>query len=182
MEEEKEPTVSEVDEGSPNAELAAKLARCRDELKRCQTEKRDYLDTAQRLRADYLNLQKELAAVRATAGRAAEEALLKEFFPIIDGLEAGLNHPAGEAVSSDWRRGLEQIYSQVKNFLSRLGVEEISAETGEKFDPVWHIALETTSAVEAELDGRIAAVLQKGYRRMGVTLRPVGVRVWHFKS
>ncbi len=181
MEENQTEFVPETEDQGLAGDGVAKLKRCREELKRCQGEKRDYLDTAQRLRADYLNLQKQMTEIRAEAGRAAENKLLIEFLVLADSFEAALEHEARADLPAAWFDGFKQLHGHLKTLLSRLGVEEIPA-LGETFDPNLHAAFETVAATDQEEDQKIVGVRQTGYRRSGIILRPAGVKIAIFKN
>ena len=66
--------------------------------------------------------------------------------------------------------GVEQAYKHAQQTLKNLGVEEISAKEGDKFNPNIHEAI----GGEGDI---IAVVLKRGHKIGDKVLRPVQVKV-----
>src|SRR5436190_1714711 len=82
-----------------------------------------------RATADLDNYKKRAIRERQDATRYANEAYIEKLLPIVDNFEAALaaaNAPQGQNVDS-LRMGINMIHTQLKNFLSESGVEEIDA-------------------------------------------------------
>ena len=79
--------------------------------------------------------------------------------PVLDNFERALQAECGDA---DFKKGVEMIFTSLKDILNKMGVEEIEAE-GKAFDPELHYAV---SRIEDENLGEniVANVLQKGYK------------------
>jgi len=184
MAERKEHPVSDTpdaaDGGSAPVSDTAALARERDE----------YLDSLQRLKAEFDNFRKRTAREHESMSARANEALLRELLPILDDLERALEaaneHDARNAAgqrpaASTQKQGeakLEEGVRLVQRSLAEVarkhGLEEI--ETNGAFDPHVHEALLTQPAEGAE-SGSVLQVLQKGYRLGDRVLRPARVVV-----
>lgn len=114
--------------------------------------------------ADYENLERRSAREIEEKVRLANERLLKELLPILDNLEKAREHLKDD--------GLLMILRDFKQLLEREGVSEIAV--GEKFDPS---ICEAVDVVKGEEDGKVAQVLQKGYRLGGKVIRTAKVKV-----
>ncbi|MBI2100914.1 MAG: nucleotide exchange factor GrpE [Candidatus Vogelbacteria bacterium] len=155
----------------------AKLKKLRDELKQCQSEKQDYLAMSQRLKADYLNLRREVEANRSEIVKFANEGVLRELIDLADSFElAFANREQWEVVDENWRRGVEYIYTKLLNILTQHGLREILA-LHENFDPLRHHALELVATDKPEELNRVVKVVQKGYSLHNKIIRPAQVRV-----
>ncbi|MBI4136030.1 MAG: nucleotide exchange factor GrpE [Candidatus Vogelbacteria bacterium] len=166
------------EDGEGTAETAeAKLKKLRDELKQCQTDKQEYLAMSQRLKADYLNLRREVETNRAETIKFANESLLQQLIELADSFELAFANPkTWEAVDENWRRGVEYIYTKLLNILTQYGLTEISA-LHENFDPLRHHALELVTTDKPEEINRVIKVVQKGYSLHHKIIRPAQVKV-----
>ncbi len=150
------------------------LARLREKLAACEKERGEYLAGWQRARADLVNARKEDAKRLAEREKELRENLVAELVPVLDALDAALSAGA----QGDWRRGVEQIRSQIFAILARAGVEPFDPAAGEPFDPAVHESVGLTETPEGEMDGSIASVLQRGYRSSRGVIRPAKVTVF----
>jgi molecular chaperone GrpE len=177
-----------VEEEQPGPESAqesvdheAQLEHDLEELA-AKAEKADqYLELAQRTKADFENYRKR--ALREAAG--AEERgivkLAKELLPAVDDLDravaaAQAAEKAHEDGALNLVSGIKLVHAGVLAALARVGIEPYSPE-GERFDPQHHeaVAQQTVEGAEA---GTIVEVYQRGYRlRDGFVLRPARVVV-----
>ena len=102
------------------------------------------------------------------SGPPANKALL----PSLDSFERALQTSASD---KEFRGGVELIYKQLQDALSKLGLRPIPAK-GEPFDPHLHQAIEMVDTTEAE-DHHVLDELQRGYKLKDRLLRPSMVRV-----
>ncbi len=171
------------EDGEGNVESAeGKLKKLRAELKQCQSDKQEYLTLAQRLKADYLNLEKATEARRGELVQFANQALLLDLLDLVDSFDlAFANKEAWEAVAGNWRQGVEYIYTKLVGILRDHGLEAIDP-IGEAFDPQSHESIESVATDKAEEDEKVVAVMKKGYRLQGKVLRPAQVKVGAFNK
>jgi molecular chaperone GrpE len=134
-----------------------------------RAERDEYLDLAQRAKADFENYRKRTAREAADAERRGKLALARELVPSIDSLERAL---AAAEADSDVARGLELVHAELLATLGRAGVESYDP-TGEPFDPAFSEAVSTR---EGEA-GTVVETLDRGYRCDGTVLRPARVIV-----
>lgn len=181
---------SETPEPEPSPEEArlAELVRERDE----------YLDLAQRTRAELENFRKRSARDSKEAERRGRAHVARGLVPAVDSLERALqaagvvlqppDRPsvaAGEAAEPASREvsahealaaGVALVHGEIVGALLSAGVESFDP-AGEKFDPSLHEALSARPATDGEEAGVVAETLQRGYSLGDVLIRPARVIV-----
>lgn len=166
-----------VEEGLPPAEEESQEA-VQDalvaQLAKLQAEKDDLYQTLVRRQADFENFRKRVDRERQDDARRGAAILLESVLPVFDAFERALSGQ-DDGNNQQFRQGFELIYKQLKDALTRQGLERIPAK-GEAFDPHVHQAVERVETSEAE-EGTILEELQPGYRYKGSVLRPSMVRV-----
>ena len=156
----KEKTYTLTREQIEKAELAAKqLASVTDQFTR--------------LTAEYDNYRKRTAKEKETIYQDAKVDTVKAFLAVYDNLERAVATDADP--DSPHRKGLELIFSQVKEILKKLGVEEMEA-LGQPFDPQRHNAV---MHIESEDLGEnvVSQVFQAGFTLDGKVVRFAIVQV-----
>jgi molecular chaperone GrpE len=160
------------------------------DLAALEKERDEYLDSLQRMKAEFDNFRKRTAREHEAMSARANEALLKELLPILDDLERALEaaeersarNAAGQSPAArthsereaELEEGVRLVQRALAEVARKHGLEEI--ETNGAFDPHVHEALLTQPAEEAE-PGAVLQVLQKGYRLGDRVLRPARVVV-----
>jgi molecular chaperone GrpE len=129
----------------------------------------EYLQLAQRLQADYDNFRKRTQRENEEFKTFATAGLITDMLTIVDDMDRALEHADGE---NDFVIGVRGIRQNLMKALESRGLSEIP--TDGKFDPNCHEAL---CVVEADEDGDIAEVFQKGYRLGNKVLRYSKVKV-----
>jgi molecular chaperone GrpE len=167
-------------EGDPSAE--AEIVEATEEasgqaeedpLARAQRERDEYLELAQRVKADFENYRKRAAKEAAAAGDRAKGGLVRELLPVVDNLERALES-AGEG-EEHLAEGVQLVHSELVAVLERNGVKPFDPR-GEQFDPELHEALSTRSEDGADA-GVVLDTVEKGYKLNGTVLRPARVVV-----
>ncbi len=156
----KEKTYTLTREQMEKAELAAKqLASVTDQFTR--------------LTAEYDNYRKRTAKEKETIYQDAKVDTVKAFLAVYDNLERAVATDADP--DSPHRKGLELIFSQFKEILKKLGVEEMEA-LGQPFDPQRHNAV---MHIESEDFGEnvVSQVFQAGFTLDGKVVRFAIVQV-----
>jgi molecular chaperone GrpE len=176
----------------PEAEEAVEAAETEDherqleqdlELLTAKAEKADeYLELAQRTRADFENYRKRAAREAAVAQERGITKLAKELLPAVDNLDRALQAAQSTADGATQDNGTATLVSGIKLVhedviaaLARAGIERFSPE-GERFDPQLHEAVAQIPAEGAE-SGTVIEVYQRGYRIGDVVIRPARVVV-----
>jgi len=151
------------------------LERDLDELAETRRERDEYLELAQRTKADFENYRKRVARETAEALARGKAELARQLLPAIDNLERAL--AAGEDASAHEAlvQGVAMVRDELHSRLEGAGVEAFDP-TGEKFDPQLHEALSTRPGEGTE-SGVILETVEKGYRLNGQVLRAAKVVV-----
>lgn len=123
--------------------------------------------------ADLDNYRKRLTKETEDKVRFANQAVVKDFLPVMDNIEMALQH-AEEG--SPLREGIELTIKSFKDVLSRHGVSEINSEIGTIFDPAVHEAIMMDNNTEYE-NNAVTLCVQKGYILNDRVIRPAKVKV-----
>lgn len=127
-------------------------------------------DTLQRLQAEFENYRKRTEEDKSRFVTIANKELIQKIIPILDNLEMALFSTEEKTA---FYKGIELIYSQIKEILHNEGVTEINTQG--KFDPKIHEAL---IAVESDNEpGTILEELQKGYKINDTIIRHAKVKI-----
>lgn len=156
----------------------AVLKKLRERLRKCEEEKKEYLDGWQRMRADFANARKEEDMRRGELIKFASEGLVEDLLPILDSFSMAFsNKEAWEKVDANWRKGVEYIHTQFLSVLESRGLVEIGV-AGEHMDPRIHVAIETIPTDDTHKEDTVSEVIQKGYRLHSKVIRPARVKAW----
>jgi molecular chaperone GrpE len=140
----------------------------------------EYLELAQRTKADFENYRKRAAREAAAAQDRGVGKLARELLPAIDNLDralaaSGVETPEEDGAAHTLTSGIKLVQSELAAALSRVGIEAFSPE-GEPFDPQRHEAIAQQPVPGAE-PGTIVEVYQRGYTLGEAVLRPARVVV-----
>ena len=168
------PSVSPQGEQDDNHER--QLERDLDELTAKAQKADEYLELAQRTRADFENYRKRAARETAAAQERGVVKLARELLPAIDNLDRAV--AAAEAASNgdnELASGIKLVHAELIAALNRAGVELYSPQ-GEEFDPERHEAV-AQQPVDGAEPGTIVEVYQRGCRLGDSVIRPARVLV-----
>ena len=145
----------------------------------------EYLELAQRTRADFENFRKRAARETAAAQERGIAKLAKELLPAVDNLdralEAAQSAADGQTAAAPDNgtatlvSGIKLVHEDVIAALARAGIERFSPE-GERFDPQEHEAI-AQLPVQGKESGTVVEVYQRGYRLGEFVIRPARVVV-----
>ena len=126
-----------------------------------------------RLTAEYDNYRKRTTKEKDNIYQDAKADTIKAFLAVYDNLERAAQSEGGE--DSPHKKGLEMIFTQYKDILKSLGVEEIDAK-GQPFDPEMHNAV---MHIDDETLGEnvVAQVFQAGFKMGDKVIRHSIVQV-----
>jgi molecular chaperone GrpE len=168
-------------EASEASDHEAQLEHDLEELAQRAGKADEYLELAQRTKADFENYRKRAAREAAAAQERGIVKLAQELLPVVDDLDRAVS--AAQALSSSEDdgagtliSGIKLVHAGVVAALARVGIEPYSP-VGERFDPQHHEAV-AQQRVEGTEAGMIVEVYQRGYRlNDGSVLRPARVVV-----
>lgn len=130
-----------------------------------------------RLAADFDNYKKRAEKEKETARFSGVRDLAASIFDILDSLELALKHDSQSDADSDGLiRGVRLTYEKSVSQLRNFGINQLSAEVGEKFNPSVHQAIENRPSEEVE-KGCVAEERKKGYASGETLIRPIDVAV-----
>jgi molecular chaperone GrpE len=158
----------------PQAKEPSASAR---ELEALREEKAELEERLVRLSADFENHRKRVLREKQETLSYGQENLVKDLLPVVDNLERAIEH-ASASSGGDFEsmlQGVELVRRELLAALAKHGVGAIEAE-GEAFDPNVHEALAQVEDPKVTA-GRVAKVLQRGYRLRDRLLRPARVLV-----
>jgi molecular chaperone GrpE len=166
-----------------------KVRRDLEELTAKAEKADEYLELAQRTKADFENYRKRAMREAAAAQDRGVAKLAKELLPAVDNLDRALEaaqaasgadnaadaDPAQGNGASPLVDGIKLVHADVIAALARVGIEPFSPQ-GERFDPQHHEAI-AQQPVEGAESGTVVEVYQRGYRLGETVLRPARVVV-----
>ena len=117
----------------------------------------EYLELAQRLKAEFENYKKRNAEVVLQSFDNGVAHTVEKLLPAIDSFKQAKNSIQDENVL----KGLDLVLSQILNAFSELGVTKIDA-VGKEFDPNFHNAVMVDNNSELE-DNVIIDEFQEGF-------------------
>ncbi|OGI74774.1 nucleotide exchange factor GrpE [Candidatus Nomurabacteria bacterium RIFCSPHIGHO2_01_FULL_43_16] len=163
-------------------DLKKTLKKFRADLKQCKAEKEEYLTGWQKERADFINYKKQEDDRKAIFSEAMRERILTRFLTVIDSFNmAFANKESWDKVDETWRKGIEHIYAQMIGIFEEYDVKPIG-EIGEAFDPNIHQSIDVVETNNKDLEHKVAAVIQKGYKLGERIIRPARVNVFEYKD
>ena len=143
-----------------------------DPLAEVTRERDEYLESLQRLKAEFDNYRKRAAREQSEFAARASERLVNELLPVLDDLERALE-AAAEHEEAKLEEGVRLVHRSLADALAKEGLVEV--ETDGAFDPHTQEAL-LAQPSEAD-EGTVIQVLQKGYKMGDHVLRPARVVV-----
>ena len=159
----------------------SKLKRQTDKLEKINSEKEEYLLNWQKERADFLNYKKDEESRINRARAIGFERGVMGVIKMLDTFDMAMgNQDAWNTVDPNWRVGVEYIYNQGLQFLEENGISIINPNIGNEVNPNEHDAIEKIESenIDENLDGKIARVIQKGYKNKDSVIRPAKVAVY----
>jgi molecular chaperone GrpE len=166
-----EETAAETAEGAAKAEKAKKEPKKKKE--KTYTLTREQMEAAElaakqlasvtdqytRLAAEYDNYRKRTSKEKETIYQDAKTDTVKAFLAVYDNLERAVK--SGGDDDSPHKKGLEMIFQQYKDVLTKMGVTEMEA-LGQPFDPNRHNAVMHIDSDELG-ENVVSEVFQAGF-------------------
>lgn len=139
-----------------------------DPLEVAKAEATKLKDQLMRTAADFDNFRKRSRKEIEDARKAGKEDLLKEFLPVFDNLDRGMQSAQKATEVSAVAEGLAMVLRQFVETLARQGITKVPT-TGTDFDPSVHEAIQQVESDEAP--GSVVAEVQSGYVQAGRLVR-----------
>ncbi len=130
-----------------------------------------------RAKADYVNFKNETEKRRDELAGMAMMTSAAQYIPILDNFKKAFQFLPVELKDSEWVKGIEQIYKQMKEVMKGLGVEEFAESVvGTAFDPSKHYAV-GEERVDTYEDNSVTQEVSPGYTFRGNVIVPAKVIV-----
>ena len=168
------------DEETPEVtakELTEQIASLATQIFQKEEENKQLNEKVKVAQAELINYRKRKDEETATLLKYANADLILELIPAIDNFERAINQ-AEKSQSSEIQKfmtGINLIYQNLQNTLTKFGVEVIS-RVGQEYDPKLEEAL-LTDCVEEQEDEVVLEVLQKGYKLKDRVIRAAQVKI-----
>ena len=138
-------------------------------------ERDEFLDLAQRTRAELLNYRKRVERERAEwTDRIVGDFMLK-LLPALDDFDRALGEAEGASDVDALLKGFRQIDQKFHDILKSQGLESFKPQ-GKSFDPAEHEAVVIEESDEHPHQA-VSDVVRKGWKLRGKLLRPAQVKV-----
>ncbi len=154
-------------------DLEDKVIELEEKLKQSEAKAGEYLDDAQRQKAELENYRKRMIREQTRIIDQANRSLVAGLLPVIDNLEKALASSTGR--EDRLAQGVRMVYEQLMAFLKGEGLEEIDPQ-GHPFNPEVCEAVMAVVSDDHE-DETVVEVHQKGYKYKGSLLRPAKATV-----
>ncbi len=142
------------------------------ELQKLKAEREALLDRLARAQAEFENARRRATKEQQDFRDFAMSDAIRSLLPVVDNFERALQ---SKSETADFRAGVELIYKQLRDVLTKLGVQPIEAK-GQQFDPHLHEAIEMVESPDAA-DHEVLEEWQRGYKFKDRLLRPAMVKV-----
>lgn len=155
-----------------NLDSDENILKLNEELLEQTKKAEEYYDRLKRNMADFDNYKKRIIKEKESLYFNVVSGILETLIPVIDNFEKAVSN---ECKDEKFKQGTEMIYTQIKDILTKYGVEEIKA-LGETFNPQYH---EAVIHIDDEKYGEkeIIEVFKKGYKLKSKIIRHAIVKV-----
>ncbi len=166
-----EPTAADLGLELPDDETEARVLLLR-ELAEARGEASEYLETLQRVAAEFENYRKRVERDQVENVHRASQRIVESLLPTLDAFDAALGYEPQTPAEEKILDGMRGTHSQMMETLEREGLVAIVAG-GATFDPAVHEAAGGGGAGDLV----VSQELRRGYLLRGRVLRPSLVMV-----
>ena len=132
-------------------------------------------DKVMRQMAEFENYRKRTEKEKQSMFEVGAKSVIEKLLPIVDNFERGLSSLSEEEAQGAFAKGIEMVYKQLMEELSKLEVKPIEA-LGKEFDPNLHNAVMHVEDEEAG-ENTVVEEFQKGYTYRDAVVRHSMVKV-----
>lgn len=154
----------------------------KERLEKCEKEKEDYLNGWKRAKADLINYQKDEAKRFEELIKFGTLDMIRDFIPVLDSFaalertlegEPRLDNQSGRDLADVV--GFRLIRIQLEDLLKKNGLERMTVNPGQSFDPAFH---ESVGEIESDYPvGSVVLEIERGYLLNGRVVRPARVKL-----
>lgn len=132
-------------------------------------------DKVMRQMAEFENYRKRTEKEKQAMFEVGAKSVIEKLLPVVDNFERGLASLSEEEAKGAFAKGVEMVYKQLMEELSKLEVKPIEA-VGKEFDPNLHNAVMHVEDEEAG-ENTVVEEFQKGYTYREAVIRHSMVKV-----
>ena len=151
------------------------IALCKDRVCPLCAEKEQADEERLRSLAEMDNFKKRMHREQEEFRKYAAESVLADLVPVLDNLDLALAHGGRDEACKNLIMGVDMTRKVFLDTLKNHGLVPVGEE-GEPFDPETHEAVSEEVREDME-EGRVAKLMQRGYRLRERLLRPARVAV-----
>lgn len=140
---------------------ATEIELLKERLVKSEEQAKELEDRLLRLAAEFDNYRKRTAREFEYLVKNANQDLILKFLDTLDNFERALDSAKASNDYEDFHKGVELIYTHMKDILIKEGLKEIEA-VGKPFDPNFHEAVNQTESDKYE-EGIVMDQISKGY-------------------
>ncbi|MGJ8621829.1 MAG: nucleotide exchange factor GrpE [Yoonia sp.] len=154
-----------------------------DEIEALRSERDDFRDKFMRALADAENTRKRAERDRREAENYGGSKLARDMLPVYDNLRRALqsSEESEKEVNAALLEGVELTMRELISVFKKHGIDPITPEVGDKFDPQLHQAM-FEAPVPGTKAGEIIQVSGEGFMLHDRLLRPAQVGVSSMKA
>ena len=134
----------------------------------------EYLDSLQRLKAEFDNYRKRIQKERYQLAEIHQSQVIELILPILDSFDAAFQHES-ERTFEEYREGIRMIHQSLITALVKLGLERMGL-LNQAFDPSKAEAVATVVQPD-QTEDTVAEEILAGYQFKSRILRPAKVVV-----
>ncbi|MHA1155464.1 MAG: nucleotide exchange factor GrpE [Candidatus Heimdallarchaeota archaeon] len=150
--------------------------KLQEEILKVKKERKEYLDSLQRFKADFENYKKRAQKQEESNIRYSSERILSKVFEPIDDLSRIIGFAVNNKEEKVPLDGLEITYKKLVKILDEEGVSIIDPQPGDTFDPQFHEAICVDNSNKFRTN-EIAQQFEKGYKIKDRVIRASKVMV-----
>lgn len=162
--------------GARIAVLEARVADLERQLTTEHAAATDYMNRWQRAQADFANFKRRAQQDQEQLQRTLAIEAARLILPALDGFERAFITLPPSLRGYTWISGIALVEQQLAQALTLVGIQPITVEPGQTFDPAKHEAIGEMDTAEHPA-GHVAAVVQRGYHVENHVLRPALVQL-----
>ncbi|MBO8160854.1 MAG: nucleotide exchange factor GrpE [Thermosipho sp. (in: Bacteria)] len=148
-------------------EMEEKIVELENQLK-------EFENYARILKSQFENYKKDVQKEKDQIVVTVTGRIVEKFITVIDDFKRAFGNVEEEVKDTNFFKGVELIYKNLKKILDNLGLKEI--KVGDKFDPFEHEAVEKVE-VEDKEEYSIIEVVEDGYKFKDRVIKPAKVKV-----
>lgn len=162
-------------EAETKPEKNKKVKKLQEQIEKLELEVANYKNEMLKDRAELENFKRRTNEERIKDRKYANQDFFQELIGILDVFDKAVSVKTDDPKLQNYLIGFTMVNNQLGQILENYGVKKIKS-MGEKFDPMYHSAIETIATDEYE-PGIVIEEVMTGYTYKDRILRPSMVKV-----